>query len=68
MSFLDAVRAGVFTVPGDGSIDFKPIFDILEENGYEGWLLVEAEQDPSKANPLEYAIKARNYIRETIGC
>lgn len=68
MSFLDAVRAGVFTVPGDGSIDFKPIFDILEENGYEGWLLVEAEQDPSKANPLEYAIKARNYIRETTGC
>lgn len=68
MSFLDAVRAGVFTVPGNGSIDFKSIFDILAENGYEGWLLVEAEQDPSKANPLEYAIKARNYIRETTGC
>lgn len=68
MSFLQAVRAGAFTVPGDGCIDFAPIFDILSENGYEGWLLVEAEQDPAKANPLEYAIKARKYIREKAGC
>ena len=43
MSFLDAVRAGVFTVPGDGDVDFKPIFDILEKSGYEGWVVVEAE-------------------------
>ena len=45
MSFLDAVRAGVFTVPGDGDVDFKPIFDILADNDYEGWVVVEAEQD-----------------------
>lgn len=68
MSFLQAVRAGAFTVPGDGCIDFVPIFNVLSENGYEGWLLVEAEQDPAKANPLEYAIKARKYIREKAGC
>ena len=67
MSFLDAVRAGVFTVPGDGDVDFKPIFDILSDNDYEGWVVVEAEQDPAKANPFEYAVKARNYIRETAG-
>ncbi len=67
MSFLDAVRAGVFTVPGDGMIDFKPLFDILNENKYEGWYIVEAEQDPAKANPLEYAIKARKFIKENAG-
>ncbi|QBD86584.1 myo-inosose-2 dehydratase [Clostridium tetani] len=64
MSFLQAVKLGAFTVPGDGDIDFKPVFDILAENNYEGWLLVEAEQDPARANPLEYAIKARKYIQE----
>lgn len=67
MSFLDAVRAGVFTVPGDGDVDFKPIFDILEEADYEGWVVVEAEQDPAKANPFEYAVKARKYIAENTG-
>ena len=66
-SFLDGVRMGAFTVPGDGVIDFKPIFDVLEEVGYEGYVLVEAEQDPAKANPLEYAIKARKYIAEVSG-
>ena len=63
-SFLKAVREGAFTVPGDGCIDFEPIFKILDENKYEGWFVVEAEQDPAKANPLEYAIKARKYIKE----
>ncbi len=63
-SFLKAVREGAFTVPGDGDVDFDPIFKVLSEGGYEGWLLVEAEQDPAKANPLEYAIKGRTYIRE----
>ena len=67
LSFLDGVRAGAFTVPGDGSIDFVPIFRVLEETGYEGYMLVEAEQDPAKANPLEYAIKARKYIAENTG-
>ena len=67
LSFLDGVRAGAFTVPGDGSIDFPPIFKVLEETGYEGYMLVEAEQDPAKADPLEYAIKARKYLAEHTG-
>ena len=66
-SFLGAVREGVFTVPGDGDVDFTPIFDILEKSGYEGWVVVEAEQDPAKANPFEYAQKARKYIAEKTG-
>ena len=65
LSFLQGVRAGAFTVPGDGSIDFAPVFDELDKSGYEGWMIVEAEQDPAKANPLEYALKARDYIRKT---
>ena len=66
-SFLDSVRAGSFTVPGDVDFDFTPVFDILDEAGYEGWVVVEAEQDPAKANPYEYAVLARNYIREKTG-
>ncbi|MBP2638604.1 MAG: iolE [Firmicutes bacterium] len=64
MSFLNAVKAGVFTVPGDGMIDYEPLFTLLAKNNYEGWFVVEAEQDPALANPLEYAIKARKYIKE----
>lgn len=63
MSFLEGVREGAFTVPGDGCIDFKPIFAVLEESGYAGWMVVEAEQDPAKANPFTYAKKAREYLR-----
>lgn len=63
-SFLQAVRSGAFTVPGDGDVDFDPVFKLLADAGYKGWLLVEAEQDPAKADPLEYAIKARKYIAE----
>lgn len=66
-SFLKSVKEGVFTVPGDGCIDFEPIFTIIKESGYEGWWVVEAEQDPALANPLEYALKARAYIREKAG-
>jgi len=64
LSFLTAVKEGVFTVPGDGMIDFRPVFEYLSNNNYQGWMLVEAEQDPAKANPFEYAVKARRYIRE----
>lgn len=68
LSFLTGVREGVFTVPGDGGgVDFPPIFKEIEEMDYKGYLLVEAEQDPEIANPLEYAIKARNYIRQHTG-
>jgi inosose dehydratase len=67
MSFLQAVKEGVFTVPGDGGINFEPIFRLLEKKGYKGWYVVEAEQDPARANPFEYAVKARKYIREKAG-
>ena len=66
-SFLTAVRNGAFTVPGDGGVDFDPMFELLDKAGYEGWLLVEAEQDPAKADPFEYAMKARAYIRAHTG-
>ena len=54
-SFLDAVVEGVFTVPGDGCVDYKALLAILRDAGYSGWLVVEAEQDPKKAHPLTYA-------------
>ena len=66
-SFLTSVRNGAFTVPGDGDVNFDPVFQVLADAGYQGWLLVEAEQDPAKADPLEYAIKGRRYIREHTG-
>jgi inosose dehydratase len=54
-SFMQAVLDGVFTVPGDGSVDFPALLEILHGGGYSGWLVVEAEQDPAKAHPLTYA-------------
>lgn len=67
MSFLNGVKKGVFTVPGDGMINYEPLFKILSENNYEGWFVVEAEQDPAVANPLEYGIMARKFIKEKTG-
>ncbi|MGL4791638.1 MAG: myo-inosose-2 dehydratase [Anaerotignaceae bacterium] len=66
-SFLKGVREGVFTVPGDGDVDFEPIFKVIEKAGYEGWVVVEAEQDPAKANAFEYALKARKYVEKVAG-
>lgn len=66
-SFLDGVVAGVFTVPGDGAIDFRPILSALADQGFEGWLEVEAEQDPAKANPLQCARQARAHLRDILG-
>ncbi|HEV2559379.1 MAG TPA: myo-inosose-2 dehydratase [Microvirga sp.] len=61
-SFLDAVLEGVYTVPGDGMVDFVSVFRELQ--GYHGWVVVEAEQDPEKANPLAYATMGyRNLTR-----
>ncbi|MNP68605.1 Inosose dehydratase [compost metagenome] len=54
-------------MPGDGCIEFADIFAELAGSSYTGWFVVEAEQDPALADPLEYAIKARKYIRETSG-
>ena len=67
LSFLEGVRQGAFTIPGDGCVTFAPIFKVLAESGYEGYMVVEAEQDPAKANPLEYAIRARKFIAEQTG-
>lgn len=65
-SFLGSFLHGMFTVPGDGDIDFKPIFAYLVEHGYKGWVVIEAEQDPKIANPLEYAQKGRQYIEQEL--
>ncbi|GGR55007.1 MULTISPECIES: myo-inosose-2 dehydratase [Streptomyces] len=69
LSFQEGILEGVFTVPGDpeGAIDFKPILSTLEEAGYEGWLVVEAEQHPATAHPLTYAKMARRYLTEVLG-
>ncbi|MEO1336914.1 MAG: TIM barrel protein, partial [Myxococcota bacterium] len=69
LSFHDAIEAGVFTVPGDaeGCIDFAPILEALQAADYQGWIIVEAEQNPAKAHPLTYAKMARKYLREVTG-
>ncbi|BDD04693.1 myo-inosose-2 dehydratase [Aureibacter tunicatorum] len=68
-SFKESILNGIFTVPGDqeGMIDFEPIFQALADSGFEGWLIVEAEQDPSKAYPLDYAKMGREYIKQVTG-
>ncbi|TRV81004.1 myo-inosose-2 dehydratase [Streptomyces sp. 130] len=69
LSFEEGIREGVFTVPGDpqGMIDFRPILTTLGNAGFEGWLVVEAEQDPAQACPLKHAKMARAYLTETLG-
>ncbi|MDP5016969.1 MAG: myo-inosose-2 dehydratase [Dolichospermum sp.] len=75
LSFLSAIRSGVFTVPGDenGIINFDTILNKLAAVNYQGWLMVEAEQDPSNTTikplrePLEYALMARRYLRGVTG-
>ncbi|EBA07493.1 myo-inosose-2 dehydratase [Sagittula stellata] len=63
-SFLDAVIAGAFTVPGDGCIDFQAVADKLAKMSFNGWIVVEAEQDPAKAPPYEYSQKGYQHILE----
>lgn len=65
-SFLDSVVAGVFTVPGDGMVDFHAALRPLASNAYEGWIIVEAEQDPAKANPLAYARQGFAHLHATL--
>lgn len=68
LSFEEAIQAGIFTVPGNGSIKtFPQIFAALAEADFDGWLVVEAEQNPAKANPLQNAKMARAYLREHLG-
>jgi len=66
LSFRESFLDGVFTVPGDGCIDYEPLFKILYENNYDKWLIIEAEQDPKKANPLEFAKIGYNYLSNTL--
>ncbi len=66
LSFRESFLDGVFTVPGDGCIDYEPLFEILYQNNYDKWLIIEAEQDPKKANPLEYAKIGFNYLSSTL--
>lgn len=65
-SFLDSVLNGVFTVPGDGAIDFAAIIDTLRAHGYQGWLVVEAEQDPAVAPSYAYASKGYRTLRTLV--
>ncbi len=68
-SFLKAVKEGIFTVPGDdgGCVNFDALFTIIADASYRGWIVIEAEQDPAKANPFEFAVKAREFLREKAG-
>jgi inosose dehydratase len=65
-SFLQSFLQGMFTVPGDGCIDFTEVYQTLLDHNYKGWVVIEAEQDPAKAHPLEYALIARKYIDEKL--
>ena len=66
LSFRDSFLNGVFTVPGDGCINYNPLLKYLKANNYSNWLVVEAEQDPKKAQPLEYAKIGYKYLSENL--
>ena len=63
LSFNTGVLNGMFTVPGDGSVDYSGIADFVRQTGYTGWIVVEAEQDPGKAPPLATVTRARQFIK-----
>lgn len=67
LSFLEGVRRGVFTVPGDpeGGVEFEPVLKVAAEKGYQGWLVIEAEQDPLKADPVKYQSMGLKALKET---
>ncbi|WCK56426.1 myo-inosose-2 dehydratase [Aneurinibacillus sp. Ricciae_BoGa-3] len=65
-SFVQSFLCGMFTVPGDGCIDFTQPYTTLLDHNYKGWIVIEAEQDPSVAHPLEYALLTRKYIDEKL--
>ncbi|MES3021568.1 MAG: myo-inosose-2 dehydratase [Pseudomonadota bacterium] len=65
-SFLQSVMNGAFSVPGDGCIDFKAILQALDQHGYQGWLVVEAEQDPAVAPSYRYAQMGYRYLAQLV--
>jgi len=69
LSFLEGVRRGVFTVPGDaeGGVEFEPVLAIAAGQGYQGWLVIEAEQDPDVRNPLKYQGMGLSALRTMAG-
>jgi inosose dehydratase len=66
LTFLEGVRRGVFTVPGDpeGAVDFAPVLRAAAAHGYQGWLVIEAEQDPDVRNPFEYQTLGLRSLRK----
>ena len=66
LSFRESFIRGVFTVPGDGCINYEPLLKILYQNNYQDWLVIEAEQDPKKANPKEYAGIGYQYLTKIL--
>ena len=67
LSFNAGVLSGMFTVPGDGSVDYSSIAEFVRDTGYVGWIVVEAEQDPAKAPPLATVTRARQFIAHLLG-
>jgi inosose dehydratase len=66
-SFLDGVLAGMFTAPGDGDLDFRGVARALTDIGYGGWVVVEAEQDPARADPRAYSRIGLDTVRHLLG-
>ncbi|MEY5100325.1 MAG: myo-inosose-2 dehydratase [Pseudomonadota bacterium] len=66
-SFNTGVRHGMFTIPGDGCVDYLPLARFVRSSGYDGWLIVEAEQDPLKADPLPTVSRARSFVSRVFG-
>lgn len=66
LSFIEGVRRGAFTVPGDpeGCVEFEPVLEIAAKHGYQGWLVIEAEQDSATRNPLQYQSMGHEALRE----
>lgn len=64
LSFNRGVRSGMFTIPGDGVVDFTPVFQFIAQSGYSGWLVVEAEQDPNLEPPAKTVARAFNYLSD----
>lgn len=66
LSFIEGVRRGAFTVPGDpeGCVDFAPVLQVAAEHGYQGWLVIEAEQDSATRNPLHYQGMGHKALRQ----